>query len=407
MSDRMIYSIDIGNSKVNVMVGCVDNLTVMGLGSFIYQDFGSPNFIQNGIITDMVEAKQKIKNCLLQAQIQADCTAGGVIINCSGININYLAHSVEQQINGKTVTTEIIANMEQQAKKHVQEYHDHEIVHFNTQDYLIDGMYIAKNPLSIMCKNIKGNYNLVLAQTMLLANLKQLIPTDFTVETIIPTAILSSQAALNAVQFEQGACCIDIGYSTTNLAVYKNNVLQFYLSIPFGGSNITAAIANRFKLSMEVAEDIKVTKGLCRKSKDKFDDGNFQVVDYSGVIKTISKSVLAEIISTKLKELFNYINLQIVNAKLSNTLFRGFVLTGGVANTDGICSLAEDILNNSVVLSRLEYNGDYRELVNQNVNATSIGGLIYAKKMMEQNYLVSVSQVSSLWANIKKRFILK
>lgn len=406
MSDRMIYSVDVGNSKVTVMVGSIDNLTVMGIGSFIYQDFSAPNFIQNGIITDMAEAKQKIKNCLLQAQIQADCTAGGVIINCSGINVNYLAHSVEQQINGKSVTADTIAHMEQQARKHVQEYQDHEIVHFNIQDYLIDGMYIAKNPLSIICNSIKGNYNLVLAQTMLLANLKQLIPAEFTVEQIIPTAILSSQAALNAAQLEQGVCCIDIGYATTNLAVYKNNVLQFYLSIPFGGSNITAAIANRFKLSISVAEDIKITKGFCRKGKDKFDDGNFQVVDYTGISKTISRAVLAEIISTKLKELFDYINLQIVNAKLNGALFRGFVLTGGVANTEGICALAEDVLNHSVILSKLEYNGDYRELVNQNVNATSLGGLIYAKKMMEQN-LGSVGEVSSLWGNIKKRFILK
>lgn len=406
MSDRMIYSVDIGNSKVTVMVGSIDNLTVMGIGSFLYQDFSTPNFIQNGIITDMVEAKHRVKNCLLQAQVQADCTPGGVIINCSGINVNYLAHKVDQQINGRTVTPDLITNMEQQAKKQAQEYQDHEIVHFSSQDYLVDGMYIAKNPLSIICNTIRGHYNLVLAQTMLLANLRQLIPTEFTVEKIIPTAILSSQAALSQVQLEQGGCCIDIGYSTTNLAVYKNNDLHFYLSIPFGGANITAAIANRFKLSMSVAEDIKVTQGCCRKNKDKFDDGIFQVLDYTGISRTISRSVLAEIISTKLKELFNYINLQIVNAKLTGILSRGFVLTGGVANTVGICTLAEDVLNHSAVLSKLEYNGEYRELVNQSVNATSLGGLIFAKKMLEQN-VGGLTGGSSLWTNLKKHFILK
>lgn len=402
MSDKIIYSLDIGNSKIKVMVGSIDNLQVIGMGGFNYQDYNSPNFIQNGIITNMELAQQQVKNCLLEAQIQSDCTAGGVILNCAGINLSYYNDSIEYKLHGKPVTAEHITHLTQQAKKSVQQYQEFQISQFNVQQYVIDNLYVAKNPLSIICNSIKMNYNIILAKNMLINNLNQLIPREFTIEKIVPTATLSALAAVSYDQLAQGVCCIDIGHATTNLAIYKNHILQFHLSIPFGGFNVTATIANRFKLSLDGAEDIKITKGFCRHYKDKFDHENIQVLDYNGFSKDISNHILTEIISNKLQELFNYINQQIISLNLDGLLLRGYVLTGGVANTIGICDLATDILQNSVITSKLNYGGDYQELVNQNINATSLGGLIYAKKMMEQN--LDTKQTPSFWQKIRYYF---
>jgi len=106
--------------------------------------------------------------------------------------------------------------------------------------------------LGVAPKSIVESY----AQALEQANL---VPAALEIEAV---AIMRSLLPLNQGVSTNGIMVIDIGATRTSLIVFDQNSIQFTVSLPISGRQITETLANTLKLSEAEAEKAKILCGL-------------------------------------------------------------------------------------------------------------------------------------------------
>ncbi|MCE3269193.1 MAG: ftsA, partial [Burkholderiales bacterium] len=89
---KIIFSLDIGSSKIISMAGSIgDNgVEVLGISSYYFVNNSVNNdflAVPNGVICDMESVSVKVAQALNEAKINADCSNGSVIVNIAGNHV--------------------------------------------------------------------------------------------------------------------------------------------------------------------------------------------------------------------------------------------------------------------------------------------------------------------------------
>lgn len=403
MDNQIIFSLDIGSSKVVSIAGTIgENIQVNGISSYYYINNSKNNdflAINNGAICDLEFVSSKSNQALNEAKINADCSTGGVIINVSGNNIcnHYAEKSLE--INNQVVSGAIMQQLINEARqiKHPSQY---EILDYEVQEYVLDDENYAINPINLTANKISSNVNVFLANSAGIDNTRKVLKnTGFELAKLVPSGILSGMAVLNHEEKELGCCLIDIGSGTTDIVVYENGFIRYLASIPVGGERITRDIANILKISRNLAEDIKITYGgssymTTNNSQHRFGEG-IQLTDHRGVSTTVSRKLLVDVITERLKEIFEAIKTTLEKEQLYDIISSGMVVTGGVALLPNIDEFARHVFDVPVRIGIPNYSGDFEDIVVNPRYATSVGSLYFAREYMLEELKSGVRAKSS------------
>jgi len=111
-----------------------------------------------------------------------------------------------------------------------------------------------------------------------------------------------------------GKIIIDFGAARTGLIVYDNNTIQFTVSLPISGNNITETIAKTLNLDRQKAEEAKIICGLDQNKCD------------GALLK-----ILMEPVESLAKEIKKAINFYQINSKKESKISE-IILCGGGAN---------------------------------------------------------------------------
>lgn len=74
-----------------------------------------------------------------------------------------------------------------------------------------------------------------------------------------PTAI--ADLVLTSTERQLGVALVDFGAETTTLSIYKNNALQYAVTLPLGSRNITLDLKTGLNLTEDKAEQVKIDMG--------------------------------------------------------------------------------------------------------------------------------------------------
>ena len=131
---------------------------------------------------------------------------------------------------------------------------------------------------------------------------------------------------------------VDIGHSLTTVAQisHETNVINSTI-IKFGGHDITKAIAERFNISFDEAEELKQNYGIDH-------DLNFNTY----ILNDIKLNDLADVITKKLDVLIEQVDKTIKEFCTNNEQYP-VVLTGGTSNLNNIKNYMSDALDLDVV----------------------------------------------------------
>jgi cell division protein FtsA len=143
----------------------------------------------------------------------------------------------------------------------------------------------------------------------------------------VPSVLASAKAVLNEKQLESGVAVIDMGGSTTSIAVFEEGDLQYVGVVPFGGTNVTNDLAIGLKTDPEVAEQIKLKHGSATVRKDN------EGISYKheGEIYSLQSQEIDEIVEARLDEIFDLVQKELKKAGRAGQLPSGVVLVGGAA----------------------------------------------------------------------------
>jgi cell division protein FtsA len=214
------------------------------------------------------------------------------------------------------------------------------------QDFTVDGRAGFRNPQGVRCSRLEANVHIVTAtlqdHEFLLSAVHQ---AHLGVEETVFEAMAASYAAVLPEDRSRGVAVVDIGAQSTDIAVYDSEALLLASSIPIAGDSFTKDIAWCLTVSYEDAEMLKEEYG-CAILGLTSDNSLIEVPSNDGrPPREASRRQLNEILEARAEELFHYVRAEIARVGMEQSLLEGVVLTGGGALLNGMCDMAERVLN--------------------------------------------------------------
>ena len=153
----------------------------------------------------------------------------------------------------------------------------------------------------------------------------------------------AANAVLTPADRSAGVLLIDIGGGSTSYALHEGGRLIHAAVLGVGGDHVTNDVRTAFSLTQAQAEQLKrnasalvgASEGAARLSVAPCTPG-FDPV-------TVSRRALETVVNARLQELFAVILDNLDRENLSHRFNAGVVLTGGVAATPSITTLAEHV----------------------------------------------------------------
>lgn len=372
-SNDIIVSLDIGTSKVRVIIGEINNgiINIIGVGST------ESNGIKKGAIVDIDETVQSIRNAVDHAERMVGIQISEVFVGISGNHIQLQSsHGVVAVSNeDREISTEDIDRVIQ-ASKVIALPPERQIIEVVPKQYLVDGLGEIHDPRGMIGVRLEVEATIITGAKTIIHNLTRCIErAGLSTVGIVLNPLALGTVALSKDEKNMGVALVDIGAGATTISVFENGSLSATSVLPIGGEYITNDIAIGLRTQTDTAEKIKNKFG-CSTVEDAAEDQKFKVPRIgSNVEKEFNQVDLASIIEPRVQEIFHLIQREITRLGYPTEFPGGYVLTGGTVSLNGILSVAQHELGSSVRIAIPDFIG-----VRDPAYATGVGMIQYAAK---------------------------
>ena len=368
-NSRYAVGVDVGTTTVRCVVGHIDESTgtptVVGVGS-------APNSgMRKGMVVHLNGPAKAIDDALGEAERMSGYEVNGATISVNGAHI--LSTKAEGMIAVGAVDHEItesdIARVEEVATVG-KIPPNREIIEVVPHSFRLDGQDNIKDPRGMTGTRLEINANVISGLAPQLENLRKSAEAA-TVAThdTVPSVLASAKAVLNEKQLESGVAVIDMGSSTTSVAVFEEGDLQYVGIVPFGGVNITNDLAIGLKTDPEVAEQIKLKHASATVRKDN------EGISYKheGEVFSFQSEEIDEIVEARLDEIFELVQKELKKAGRAGQLPSGVVLVGGAAGMRHMSDYVREKLGLAARLGKPTGFGGVNESVETPAFAAALG----------------------------------
>jgi cell division protein FtsA len=223
---------------------------------------------------------------------------------------------------------------------------DRLLVQVAPQDFTVDGRAGFRNPRGVVCSRLEAHVHVVTAsvhehQTLINAVHQASIGAE---ETIFEP-LAAGYSAVISEERARGVAIVDIGGHSTDIAVYDGDALLRASSVPISSDHLTRDVAFGLTVSFEDAEALKREYG-CAILGLTSDNSLIEVPSGEGrAPREAPRKLLNEILEARAEELFLYVRNELARVGMEQQLLEGIVLTGGGALLNGMCDIAEKVVN--------------------------------------------------------------
>ncbi|WP_266202247.1 cell division protein FtsA [Pontibacter kalidii] len=341
-NDKIVVGLDIGTTKVCALVGRRNEfgkLEILGMGKAVSEG------VVRGIVSNIDKTVEAIKKAIRQAEEQSGINIGVVNVGIAGQHIKSLQHngSITRQVSDDEITVEDVNRLTNDMYRLVTPPGS-EIIHVMPQEYKVDYEEGIVDPVGMSGVRLEGNFHIITAQSNAINNInKCVLRAGLEVDQLILEPLASSMSVLSDEEKEAGVALVDIGGGTTDLAIFKDNIIRHTAVLPFGGNIITSDIKQGCMVMQNQAEQLKMKFG--RAIADEASEN--EIVSIPGLRdrtpKEISLKNLAYIIEARMEEIVELVYAEIVRSGYANSLAGGIVITGGGAQLQNLVQLVEYI----------------------------------------------------------------
>ena len=366
---RYAVGIDVGTTTIRCVVGHIDPTTgtptVVGVGQ-------APNSgMRKGTVSNLSGPAQAIDQALGDAERMS-----GYEVNAATISING-AHILSTKADGMIavgmadheVVEEDVLRLEEVATTGKVPA-NREILEVVPFSYTLDGQGGIKDPVGMTGTRLEINANVVSAMAPYMTNLQRAVEmATVKPHTTVPSVMAASKAVLSESQIENGVAVIDLGGSTTSVAVFEEGDLQYVGVVPVGGVNITNDLAIGLKTDPEVAEKVKLQHAVAVNRGD----SKRISIKHDKELLSFDLADVDEIVEARLEEIFELVNKELKKAGRAGQLPSGVVLTGGTANLKNIAEYAKQQLGVAARVGKAKGFGGVAEEIDKPQFATAVG----------------------------------
>ena len=343
MKDNVIAGLDIGSTSIRLVIG----QQIAGPAGEELQIIGAVSVptagVNRGIVNSIEETTSSISACLEKAErlVGVPITRVWVSINDPYIKCERSKGVVavgrsDGEINENDVNRAI------EAARALAVPVNYEILHVIPIKFGVDNQGDVKDPIGMNGIRLEVETLIVQGLSTQIKNLtKAIYRTGLEIEDLVIAPLAAAEAVLSTKQKELGVALVNLGSSTTSLAIYEDRNLIHTAVLPIGAEHITADIAIGLRCPINLAERIKREHGTAVASEvDKKDEVDVSQLakeeEVNDDISIISRKYLAEIISARVEEIFDKVDNEFKRIDRSGMLPAGVIFVGGGAELDGI-----------------------------------------------------------------------
>jgi cell division protein FtsA len=377
-SDQIFVGVEIGTTKISVLVAEArsdEQISILGVGETPSRG------VRKGEIVDMETATECVREAILDAEDKTNVEIGNVWVAISGAHLasfnnrGTLVLPEERQIEPEDLeAVEINA-------KEVSLPPQNTFLHTILQAYHVDGNRNVIDPLESEGMQIEADFHIVHGiKTRIHNTLRCIESLKLGIEDVVLSSLASAQVVLNQDQKNYGALMIDIGGGTTDYLVYIDGAVRHSGVLAVGGDHITQDISVGLRLPIARAELLKVQEGSALDPSGG-EGGIITLKNDPGFLGCdVDRSALDTIIHLRVREIFEIIRRDIDSSgEGMMDLIRGVMITGGCSRLRGLASIAEDVFEIPVELTRARNVSGATQIFEDPRFSTAIGLTKYAR----------------------------
>lgn len=326
MSSRITTGIDIGTYEVRVVIAeqTDENAlpTVLGTGR------AESKGLRHGYTINIADVERSVRLAVAQAEKMAGIKVKKAFISVGGIGLSGINSQgstmigrADQTISEADIEQAMLAAEESIPPSLIQ---NRKIIYSIPTAWKVDGKPVLGRVLGMKGVKIEAKVLFVSCIEHHLDDLVEAVEeAGIKVIDVVASPIAASFVTLTKSQRIAGCVLANIGAETVSIVVFENQIPISLEVFPIGGSDITNDIALGLKVSLDEAESIKL----------------------GGITATsFSKKKLEEIISARLSDIFELIEVHLKKMGKSGLLPAGIMITGGSSSIGLIEDLARSYL---------------------------------------------------------------
>jgi len=346
MAERIITGLDIGSTQVRVVAGqplpadAADRVHV--IAAVEVRSAG----VSRGTIVSIEEAVTAVSTALEQAERVVGVPIDSAIVAISGATI--LAQTSRGVVGVSRADGEIRAeDVERavEAARMVATPANYEILHVLPKSFTVDGQTGVRDPVGMTGIRLEVEAQIIQGLSSHVRNLTKCVHrTGIEIDVLVLGALASAEAVTTARSRDLGVAVVNIGASTTTLAVYEGGDVLHVSVIPVGSEHITSDIAIGLRTSLEVAERVKLEHGTANSKeigkKEELSLGELGAPED----EKVSRRYVSEIIEARAEEICEKVDRDLRKIDRSGMLPAGIVFCGSGAKLHGLTELGKRVL---------------------------------------------------------------
>jgi cell division protein FtsA len=230
--------------------------------------------------------------------------------------------------------------------EHVRLEEDRQILHLFPQDFTLDGRAGKRYPRGSICSRLEANVHIVTcSEQEHHAVLHAVHQSSYAVEESMFEPVATAYASVSRDHRIRGVAVVDIGKHSTDLVVYDGEAVLLARSLAISADHFTRDVAVGLTVQYDDAERLKVEYG-CAMLGLTSDNSYIEIPSNEGRLpREAPRKQLNEILEARAEELFIHVGSELVTIGMDQKLLEGIILAGGGAMLNGMCDMAERVLN--------------------------------------------------------------
>ena len=372
-----VAAIDVGSTKVAVIVGDVTehgDTRILGVG------VAPAAGLSRGVIDNIQSARDAISIAVEKAEQACGMRILSAVVGISG------GHISSQNNRGIIAIPDRTRPISADDRSRVLESAgqvaiptNRQVIHVVPRGYWVEGTDQVSDPVGMFGGRLDAEVHIVSGAVSAIQNLTKCVEgAGVQVDDIVLECIASATSVLEEQEKQQGVALVDLGGSTTSIAVYDEGSIAHTACLPIAGSHLTHDLARVLRCPWESAEQVKCTVGAA------FADPAMvsETVEIQAFGTQSTKHVplghICEILQARTEEILEMVALELKRVGYLDRLAAGLVLTGGTAQLRGRPEVAESRLGIPARLGRPHGYSGLSDLIGTPAFATSIGLVEYA-----------------------------
>jgi cell division protein FtsA len=340
----LVAGLDIGSTKTCAVIAEVapdaknqPHVRIRGVGQ------ARTGGMRREVVTDIEGTTESVHKAMKEAELMAGVTVDRVFTGVAGEHVHAHTSTGIVAVGGDEITAQDVKRVHEVARAVVVPA-DREVLHVLPQEYIVDHQKGIRDPVGMAGTRLEAEVYIITSSLTATQNLRKAVSrAGYRIEATIHETLATAQAVLTDDEKDVGVALIDMGASTTELAVFRDGKMRHLASIPWGGGTITN----------DLAKGLSVTYAEAEKAKEKHGVAFAQLVDPRetvelpgpgpGAKRQVARELIAHIIEQRLDEILGLVARELDHVGETGKLGAGAVLTGGGAGLAGCAEVAQHV----------------------------------------------------------------